>query len=109
MIRFNNFPPERPEDVELTEASLVELRTVSGHNSRDLMVAYGSSIAHTIVSSMTNPTREAALEMVRPLSLQATQVLMPEANDKYDLATGMAQGIDRELGLPPAAINKFTL
>ena len=81
MIKFNNFPPEKVGDVELTEAAAHELTRLSinyvaqGNSTTKGLIAHGmgQSVGHTIFSAAQDKSPEFLRELVEPVGEAAVE------------------------------------
>jgi len=104
MIHFNNYPPSRPGDVELTEGAkkIMEARKpFLAEGKRDAVFeAYGEAVGHVVIAALDNSLKDNALHngfrLVAPVIEDVASIAGDDASRAFLSGFETARGCELE-------------
>ena len=115
MLKFNNFPPQAAGDVQLStegkralksyiEEGNLALRSSRSDRRRDAEIELsnrlyyvGQALGHVIISSLEAPSKELALQLLKPLSDDYRDNVVIDPTEHSSFISGLGVGVEDAL------------
>ncbi len=101
MLKFNNFPPQKPGDVELGSSAIRYLNEVADDKNLSLelrrakLEGIGEAVGRTVAASVEMPNRKAVLNLTIPISETVGDLTSPASYTPFQ--TGLLHGVFEEV------------